>query len=96
MTDLLNLLTNFGLPGILLAIVLYAYAKKDREKDAESKARVEDVKVLFAVIDKVTDREVALERRERDVERRERETERRELEVAKREFEPPTSRRSIR
>lgn len=50
MEPLLETLTHFGLPGVVVAIFLYLYVQKDRELKRERDARIADAKDMTKVI----------------------------------------------
>jgi len=47
---LLDLLSHYGMPGVLLAIVIVLYVQKDRELKKEREARIDDAKAFHTVV----------------------------------------------
>ena len=59
MEPLIEILTHYGLPGVMLAVMLVLYVKKDQDLSREKNARIKDA----------TDfREVSLKLQERVIE----------------------------
>jgi chemotaxis regulatin CheY-phosphate phosphatase CheZ len=50
MEALLEALTRFGLPGVVVAIFVFLYVQKDRELKRERDARIEDAKAMTKVV----------------------------------------------
>jgi hypothetical protein len=50
MEALLEALTRFGLPGVVVAIFVVLYVQKDRELKRERDARIDDAKAMTKVI----------------------------------------------
>jgi len=64
---LVDALTHFGLPGVVMAIMVTLYVAKDRELTRERTARIDDAKAFHQVVLGVQEKAIQTANRLTDV-----------------------------